>query len=158
MMNITDVGHLTGDRDMGEDKLEKKAREESKDIWELARVYTEKFYETMKAINVEPPDIECKATDHIGEQIELVRRLEEKGFTYRTSDGIYFDTSKFPEYGKLSQMDFGGMQEGARVEKNPQKRNPTDFALWKFSPSGVKRQMEWASPWGVGFRFPRVAY
>src|SRR3989344_336910 len=91
VMNITDVGHLTGDRDMGEDKLEKKAREESKDIWELARVYTEKFYETMKAINVEPADIECKATGHIKEQIELIRRLEGENFTYKTSDGVYFD-------------------------------------------------------------------
>jgi cysteinyl-tRNA synthetase len=151
VMNITDVGHLTGDRDMGEDKLEKKAREESRDIWELARVYTEKFYETMAAINVSPPDIECKATDHIDEQIQLIRRLAEKGFTYRTSDGIYFDTLKWPDYGQLSHLDFAGMEEGARVEKNPEKKNATDFALWKFSPTDVTRQMQWESPWGVGF-------
>lgn len=151
VMNITDVGHLTGDRDMGEDKLEKKAREESKNIWEMARFYTEKFHATMRAINVLPPDIECKATDHIAEQIQLIKALEDKRFTYRTSDGIYFDTLKWPDYGKLSHLDFAGMQEGARVEKNPEKRNPTDFALWKFSPKNEKRQMEWESPWGMGF-------
>ena len=151
VMNITDVGHLIGDRDMGEDKLEKKAREESKNIWEVARFYTEKFYETMRAINVLPPDIECKATDHISEQIQLIKRLEDKGFTYKTSDGIYFDASKFVGYGELAHLNFAGLQEGARVEKNPEKRNPTDFALWKFSPAGAKRQMEWPSPWGIGF-------
>src|SRR3989338_6474497 len=92
VMNITDVGHLTGDRDMGEDKLEKKAREEKADIWQIAKTYTEKFYATMKAINVLPSDVECKATDHISEQIQLIKQLEEKGFTYKTGDGIYFDT------------------------------------------------------------------
>ena len=151
VMNITDVGHLTGDRDMGEDKLEKKAREESKNIWEVAKFYTDSFHETMKAINVAPADIECKATDNIAEQIQLIKALEKNGFTYRTSDGIYFDTLKWPDYGKLSHLDFAGMQEGARVEKNPEKKNATDFALWKFSPQNVKRQMEWQSPWGMGF-------
>lgn len=156
VMNITDVGHLTGDRDMGEDKLEKKAREESKNIWELAAFYRDKFYQTMRAISVLPPDIECKATDHIPEQIQLIKVLEDKGFTYRTSDGIYFDTLKWPDYGKLSHLDFAGMQEGARVEKNPEKRNPTDFALWKFSPKDVKRQMEWPfdSAQGKDIGFP----
>jgi cysteinyl-tRNA synthetase len=151
VMNITDVGHLTSDADTGEDKMEKGARRESKSVWDIARFYTDYFFNTMDKVNVGRPDIICKATDNIKEMIDLVKKLEEKGFTYKTSDGIYFDTSKFPEYGKLAKLDIKGLKEGARVEKNPEKRNATDFALWKFSPSGVKRQMEWDSPWGVGF-------
>ena len=151
VMNITDVGHLTGDRDMGEDKLEKGARREGKSAWEIAEFYTRAFKKDLAALNILPPDIWCKATDTIPDQIELIKRLEDRGFTYRTSDGIYFDTSKFPDYTKLSHQNLEALQEGARVEKNPEKRNPTDFALWKFTPPGVKRQMEWDSPWGVGF-------
>ncbi len=151
VMNITDVGHLTGDRDMGEDKLEKGSRREGKSAWEIADFYARAFKKDLTALNILEPDIWCKATDTIADQIGLIRQLEEKGFTYRTSDGIYFDTAKFPDYTKLSHQNLEALQEGARVEKNPEKRNPTDFALWKFSPPGVKRQMEWDSPWGVGF-------
>ena len=151
VMNITDVGHLTGDRDMGEDKLEKGARREGKSAWEIAAHYTEKFKEDLEKLNIQPPTLWCKATDTIPDQVALIQTLEHKGFTYRTSDGIYFDTSKISDYAKLSHQNLESLQEGARVEKNPEKRNATDFALWKFSPPGVRRQMEWDSPWGIGF-------
>ena len=151
VMNITDVGHLTGDRDMGEDKLEKGARREGKSAWDIAAAYTQAFQNDLQRLNIQAPSIWCKATDTIPEQIALIRILEEKGFTYRTSDGIYYDTARFPKYTQLSHQNLDALQEGARVEKNPEKRNATDFALWKFSPEGVQRQMEWDSPWGVGF-------
>ena len=151
VMNITDVGHLTGDRDMGEDKMEAGAAREGKSAWEIADFYTRSFKKDIEHLNILPPDIWVKATDTLPEQIALVKTLEEKGFTYRTADGIYFDTSKFKDYTKLSHQDLEALKEGARVERNPEKRNPTDFALWKFSPPGSKRQMEWDSPWGVGF-------
>ncbi len=151
VMNITDVGHLTGDRDMGEDKMEKGAQREGLTAWEIAEHYTAAFKEDLAHLNIVDPEIWCKATDTIPEQIALIQTLEEKGFTYRTGDGIYFDTSKFKDYAKLSRQNRDALQEGARVEKNVEKRNPTDFALWKFSPEGARRQMEWASPWGTGF-------
>ena len=151
VMNITDVGHLTGDRDMGEDKMEKGAAREGKSAWDIADFYTQAFKKDIANLNILEPDIWVKATDTIPEQVALVQTLEEKGFTYRTADGIYFDTSKFKDYTKLSHQDLEALQEGARVERNPEKRNPTDFALWKFSPEGSKRQMEWDSPWGIGF-------
>ena len=151
IMNITDVGHLTGDRDMGEDKMEKGAQREGKTAWDIAEYYTRAFKKDIAHLNIREPDIWVKATDTIDAQIELVKTLEQKGYTYRTSDGVYFDTSKFENYTKLSHQNLDALQEGARVEKNPEKRNSTDFALWKFSPSGAKRQMEWNSPWGIGF-------
>jgi len=151
VMNITDVGHLTGDRDMGEDKMEKGAQREGRSAWEIAEFYTRAFKDDIARLNIIEPDIWVKATDTIDDQIALIRTLEEKGYTYQTSDGIYFDTSKFTGYTKLSHQDIASLQEGARVEKNPEKRNPTDFALWKFSPRDVRRQMEWESPWGLGF-------
>jgi cysteinyl-tRNA synthetase len=151
VMNITDVGHLTGDRDMGEDKLEAGARREGKSAWEIAEYYTDAFKRDMRHLNIQEPTIWCKATDTIPEQIALIRRLESKDYTYQTSDGIYFDTARFENYARLSSQNLDALQEGARVEKNPEKRHPTDFALWKFSPEGVQRQMEWDSPWGAGF-------
>lgn len=151
VMNITDVGHLTGDRDMGEDKLEQGAQREGKTAWEIAAYYTKAFQADIARLNILPPTIWCKATDTIPEQIALIRMLEKKGFTYRTSDGIYFDTARFPDYTRLSHQNLDALHEGARVEKNPEKRNAADFALWKFSPPGVQRQMDWESPWGTGF-------
>ena len=151
IMNITDVGHLTGDRDMGEDKMEEGAQREGKTAWEIAEFYTQASKQDMAHLNILEPTLWSKATDTIPEQIELIKTLEDKGFTYNISDGIYFDTSKFEGYTKLSNQDLEALKEGARVERNPEKRNATDFALWKFSPEGVKRQMEWDSPWGVGF-------
>ncbi len=151
VMNVTDVGHLTGDRDMGEDKLEVGAAREHKTVWEIAEMYFEVFRRDLASLNISEPDIWCKATDYIPEQIALIKQLEDKGFTYATSDGVYFDTATFPEYNKLSHLKLDELKEGARIEKNDEKRNPTDFALWKFSPAGSARAMEWESPWGTGF-------
>lgn len=151
VMNVTDVGHLTSDADTGEDKMEKGARRENKTAWEVAEFYTGAFKDDLKKLNILEPDVWCKATDNIPEQIALIKKLEEKEYTYQTGDGIYFDTSKFKDYNKLSHLDLKTLEEGARVEKNAEKKNPTDFALWKFSSPNTKRQMEWESPWGVGF-------
>lgn len=151
VMNITDVGHLTSDADIGEDKVELRARKLGRSAWEIAEFYTKIFKENLELLNIQPPNIWSKATEHIAEQIALIKRLEDLGYTYRTSDGIYFDTSKFPSYGKLARLDIKRIRPGARVEVSPEKRNPTDFALWKFSPREQKRQMEWESPWGIGF-------
>jgi cysteinyl-tRNA synthetase len=151
VINITDVGHLTGDQDAGEDKIEKSARLEDKSAWEIAEFYTKAFKEDLEKLNIIEPTIWAKATDHIEDQIQLIKKLEEKGFTYKISDGIYFDTSKVEKYGKLARLNLEGQEEGARVEVNKEKKNPTDFSLWKFSPADGQRQMEWESPWGVGF-------
>lgn len=158
VMNLTDVGHLTGDNlgdaDTGEDRVEKKAEFSGKSAWEISKHYTDIFLKDFESLNLKKPKVFSKATDHIQEQIDLVKRLEEKGFTYKTSDGIYFDTKFFEKntgkkYGEISNLD--QIKEGARVKPNPEKKNPRDFALWKFSPKDKKRQMEWDSPWGKGF-------
>jgi cysteinyl-tRNA synthetase len=151
VMNITDVGHLTSDADTGEDKMEKGAKREKKTAWEIADFYTKVFKEDLKNLNIESPDIWTRATDYIKEQIELIEILEKKGFTYKISDGIYFDSSKIKDYGKLAGKKPKKIKGGVRVKMTSGKRNPTDFALWKFTPPGVKRQMEWDSPWGKGF-------
>ena len=151
VMNITDVGHLTSDADAGEDKMEKGAKREGKTAWEIAEFYTKVFKEDIKNLNIKEPTIWTKATDYIKEQIELIEILEKKGFTYKISDGIYFDSSKIKDYGKLSGKKPKKLKAGARVKIVTGKKNPTDFALWKFAPPGVKRQMEWDSPWGKGF-------
>ena len=152
VMNITDVGHLTSDQDEGEDKIEKGARREKKSAYDIARFYEKEFVADLKALRVQLPDIMPRATDNIKEQIDLVKKLESKGFTYKTSDGIYFDTSKLKDYGKLSGLKKQEILEGARVAKNEEKRNASDFALWKLSSSQEgRREMEWPSPWGIGF-------
>ncbi len=150
-MNITDVGHLTSDADEGEDKIELGAKREKKSAWEIADFYTEAFKKDLKKLNILEPDIWCKATDNIKEQIKLIKRLEKKGFTYKLEDGIYYDTSKFKDYGKLAKLNIKGLKAGIRVEVVKGKKNVTDFALWKFSPKDRKREMEWNSPWGKGF-------
>lgn len=150
VMNITDVGHLTSDADTGEDKVEKAAREKKMNAWELAEFYTKAFFEDTTKLNIKKPHIIPKATQHIKDMIMLIKRLEEKGYTYKTSDGIYFDTSKFSDYGKLANLKVENLKAGARICIG-EKKNKTDFALWKFSPKDVKRQMEWESPWGIGF-------
>ncbi|HEY4507947.1 MAG TPA: cysteine--tRNA ligase [Candidatus Paceibacterota bacterium] len=153
IMNITDVGHLTGDNlgdaDTGKDRMEEAAAREAVTAWDIAKRYADQFLADYEALNLLPPDKWVKATDHIPDQIALVKTLEEKGYAYRTSDGVYFDTTKFPAYGALSTLD--KIKEGARVGANPEKKNPRDFALWKFSQPGEERQMEWDSPWGVGY-------
>ena len=150
VMNITDVGHLVSDADTGEDKMEKGARRTGSTAWEIAELYTAAFVDDMQRLNIEPPTVLCRATDHIAEQIEFIADIEKNGYTYRTSDGIYFDTTRQPDYGYLARLDKAGLDAGRRVEIG-EKKSPTDFALWKFSPPGEKRQMEWPSPWGVGF-------
>lgn len=152
VMNITDVGHLTSDSDDGDDKMELGAQREGKTAWDIAKFYTEAFFKDFKELNCQMPKFTPKATEHIPEMIEMIKKLEEKGYTYKTSDGIYFDTSKFKDYYKLmGKSHIEGLKEGARVEFSKEKRNITDFSLWKFSPKDKKRQMEWDSPWGVGF-------
>jgi cysteinyl-tRNA synthetase len=152
IMNITDVGHLSDDADAGEDKMELAARTTGLSIWDIAERYTEIFKSDLKKLKVLEPDVWCRATDHIAEQIELVQTLEEKGFTYRADDGIYFDTSKDTHYGELARLNLEAQQAQERIEAASHKRNPADFGLWKLSPrDGPKRQMEWDSPWGVGF-------
>ena len=150
VMNVTDVGHLTSDADTGEDKIEKAAEKERKTAQEIAGHYLKVFKQDLKKLNISEPDIWCKATEHIKEQIELIKILEKKGCTYKTSDGIYFNTSKFKDYGKLSKKKVEGLKAGKRISVK-EKKHKTDFALWKFSEEQGKRQQEWNSPWGVGF-------
>ena len=150
IVNITDVGHLVSDADTGEDKMEAGAAREGKSVWDIAAFYTEKFMADIGSLNILQPDLWPKATDYIPQMTDLIKTLEEKGFTYRTDDGIYFDTAKFPAYCDFARIDPASLRAGERVDMGD-KRNATDFALWKFSPHGAKRQMEWDSPWGVGF-------
>lgn len=152
-INITDVGHLVSDADDGEDKMEKGSQREGKSAKEIAEFYTEAFFSDLKDLNINTDKfIWTRATDYIKEQIEMIEILEKKGYTYKTSDGVYFDTSKFINYAELAKIDIDGLQKGKRVEdENNEKKNKTDFALWKFSSTKEKRQMEWESPWGKGF-------
>jgi cysteinyl-tRNA synthetase len=150
VMNVTDVGHLVSDADEGEDKIEKGARRTGKTAWEVAEFYTEAFLADARRLNLEPPDVLCKATDHIAEQIAFVAEIERNGFAYVTTDGVYFDTAKLDDYGYLARLDVAGLEAGHRVDLG-EKRHATDFALWKLTPAGETRQMEWDSPWGRGF-------
>ena len=150
-MNITDVGHLVSDEDDGEDKLEKGARREGKTAWEVAEFYTADFLNGMRELNLVKPENLSKATDFIPEQIKIIEELSKKGFTYETSDGIYFDTAKFPRYANFAHLDLDNLKAGARVNFNPEKRNLSDFALWKWSPEGQKRDMEWEFCGRMGF-------
>lgn len=151
VMNITDVGHLTSDADTGEDKMESAAKKRAVSATQIATEITSRFFSDLKALNIVLPDVIPYATKTIDWQVDLIKKLEAKGVTYKTSDGVYFDTSKFPRYGALSGQKSADKKSGARVEVNAEKKNPTDFALWKFSKPEDKRQMEWPSPWGIGF-------
>lgn len=154
VMNITDVGHLTGDDDTGEDKLEKGANKTGKSVWEVAKFYTDFFLNTLKELNDLPPDVLSKATDHIPEMIELVKKLEAKGYVYETKEGVYFDVSKFENYGKLSGQKLEEKMQKVREEVyvDPEKKNPADFALWlKTVGRFENHSMKWPSPWGDGF-------
>jgi cysteinyl-tRNA synthetase len=150
VMNITDVGHLTSDADTGEDKMEAGSRRTGRSAWDIAAEYTQVFRDDLAALNIAEPDVWCRATDHIAEQIAFIADIEKNGFAYRTSDGIYFDTAKQPDYGYLARLDKAGLAAGKRIDIG-EKKGPTDFALWKFSAPGEQRQMEWPSPWGTGF-------
>ena len=151
VMNITDVGHLVSDADEGEDKMQKGARREGKTAWQIAKMYTDNFLAGIKKLDLIEPTYLTKATDFIKEQIELVKTLEQKGYTYVIDDGVYFDTSKFARYADFARLKLDELKAGARVEHNNKKKNASDFALWKFSQKGETRDMEWDSPWGVGF-------
>jgi cysteinyl-tRNA synthetase len=152
VINVTDVGHLTDDADAGEDKIERAAAEMGKSVAEIADMYTRQWLSDRERTGCLPPEVICKATEHIPEQVDMVRALEERGYTYRIDDGIYFDTSKFPRYADFARLDLAGQASGARIGDVPGKRHPSDFALWKFpDPKAGKRLQEWDSPWGTGF-------
>ncbi len=149
VMNITDVGHLVSDGDEGEDKMLKSAREEHKTPLEIAEHYTKLFFKDLERLNVETPEIVCKATEHIPEMLELVKKIMENGYAYETSTAIYFDVSKLDEYGILSGVNLREQKAGARVDVDPEKRNPYDFALWIKAPEN--HIMKWDSPWGPSY-------
>ena len=150
VMNITDVGHLTSDADEGEDKMQSAAKKTGKSPWEIAEHFTDLFFRDTARLNIEKPEIVAKATDHIADMLEFVEALVEKGYGYETSDGVYFDISKFPSYGKLSgNTRLDDNIAGARVDVNSEKRNPADFALWKKAPK--EHIMQWDSPWGRSY-------
>jgi cysteinyl-tRNA synthetase len=157
VMNATDVGHLTGDNigdaDLGEDRMEVAAKKEGKTAWDVANFYIKDFVESRKRLNILKPEYFVRATDHIEDQITLIKRLEEKGLAYTTEMGVYFDVIKFPEYGKLSGQKIIDKRVASREElkEDVNKKSPFDFALWKFSKQEEKRHMEWDSPWGRGF-------
>ncbi len=154
VQNVTDVGHLTSDADEGDDKLEKGAKDRGETVWEVARFFEDYHYKSLEKVNVLRPNVVCRATEHIGEQIKLIEKLVKKGFTYQTDEAIYFDVTKFPGYGKLSGQKLSEKKIGVRekVVTDPQKRNPADFALWFFTVGKfVDHIMRWPSPWGQGF-------
>ena len=154
IMNITDVGHLTGDDDSGEDKLEKGARESEKTVWDIASFYTDFFYKSVKQVNILPPLKYVRATEHIQEMIDLVKKIEENGYTYQTDEALYFDTGKFEDYGKFSGQKLEDKLQQAREEVHidKKKKNPQDFALWFKRVGRFKdHTMHWESPWGDGF-------
>lgn len=147
VMNVTDVGHLTSDEDSGEDKMEKAAKRENKSPYEIAKFYADIYFKDLALLNIDKPEHITYATEYIPQMIEFVKKLEEKGYTYRIDDGIYFDVKKFKDYGQLSEKDLDKVGN-ARIEENSQKHHPFDFALWKFVPEN--HIMKWDSPWGVG--------
>jgi cysteinyl-tRNA synthetase len=151
VMNITDVGHLTDDADDGDDKMVKTAEERGKSVLEIADFYTKAFFNDTDRLNITRPSVICKATDHIGEMISLIERIEKNGFTYFAGGNLYFDISRFPEYGKLALLKLDDLKAGARIEQDENKKNPYDFALW-FTKSKFKDQaLLWDSPWGKGY-------
>jgi cysteinyl-tRNA synthetase len=155
VMNITDVGHLTSDADSGEDKMAKGSRKQGKTAWQIAQYFEEAFIKDLALLGIKQPTTLCRATDHIAEQIEYIQALQDNGFTYVTEDGVYFDSSKLDSYGYIARLNIQGQRAGERVDIGD-KKNITDFALWKFSAisqhtDNIKRQMQWQSPWGIGF-------
>jgi len=153
VMNITDVGHMTGDNqgnaDTGEDRMEKGAQREGLSVWEIADKYIKQFTNSLELLNIQMPDILCRATQHISEQINLIKKMEKRGFTYKTSTGLVFDTTKFPDYPKFGRLNLEKQEAGARVEVDLEKKKPWDFLLWVTNqPNHI---MKWDSPWGTGF-------
>jgi len=149
VMNITDVGHLTSNEDVGEDKMEKGAKREGMSVWEIADKYIAQFKESLSLLNITKPDVMCRATEHVNEQIELIKKIQSNGFTYKTKTGLVFDTAKFKGYADFAKLNLDEQNSGARVEIDPEKKNPWDFLLWITNqPSHI---MKWDSPWGEGF-------
>lgn len=149
VMNITDVGHMTSDEDLGEDKMEKGAKRENVSVWQIADKYIAQFLDSVDKLGIILPDVLCRATEHIKEQIELIKKIEERGFAYKTSTGLVFDTGKFPDYAKFAHLNLRKQEAGSRVEVDKEKKNPWDFLLWVTNqPDHV---MKWDSPWGIGF-------
>jgi len=149
VMNLTDVGHMTSDEDAGEDKMEKGAKREGLTVWQIADKYIEQFTDSLESLNIQKPDVLCRATDNIAEQIDLIKKIEANGFTYKTKTGLVFDTSKFPDYVKFANLNLEEQNAGARTEVDLEKKNPWDFLLWVTNqPSHI---MQWDSPWGRGF-------
>lgn len=148
--NITDVGHLTSDADEGDDKMERAAARTQRSVWEIAQHYTQAFHQDVERLNILPPSIWSKATDHIQEMIAFAAILERNGFTYKLYDGLYFDTSRVPNYGQLGLMSLEGQEAGKRVAGPQEKRSPSDFVIWRCSAPDQQRLMEWNSPWGMG--------
>jgi cysteinyl-tRNA synthetase len=151
VINITDVGHLTDDADAGDDKMEVAARNSGRRASDIAAEYTAQWLRDRRRLNCLDPEVLCKASEHIPEQIEMIRRLEAAGVTYRIEDGLYFDVARFPRYAELARLDLAQQAGGHRIGAVGGKRHPADFALWKFAKPGEKRQQEWDSPWGRGF-------
>ena len=149
-MNITDVGHLTGDNDHGEDKMLKGAKREKKTVWEIAEFYTKAFQEDMQKLHILPPTTWCKATDHIKEQVNLIKQLEKNGYTYQAGGNVYFDTSKLKDYGKLAQLNLKAKTK-ERVQKDANKKNQHDFVLWFTKSKFQDQEMKWNSLYGTGY-------
>ncbi|WP_319414756.1 cysteine--tRNA ligase [Marispirochaeta aestuarii] len=151
VMNITDVGHLTDDGDEGEDKMVKRSRESGRSVWDIAQFYTDAFFQDTDRLNIRRPSVACAATEHVDDMIALIRRLEEKGFTYTAGGNVYFDTSKFTDYGRMALLDRQEQQAGARVDVDENKRHPRDFVLWFTQSKYENHIMLWDSPWGRGY-------
>jgi len=149
VMNVTDVGHMTSDEDAGEDKMEKGAKREKLTVWQIADKYIDQFKDSLKLLNIQTPDVLCRATEHIEEQIQLIKLIEKNGFTYKTKTGIVLDTSKFPGYANFARLDLSKQEAGSRVEVDLEKKQPWDFLLWVTNQP--KHVMIWDSPWGKGF-------
>ncbi|MDA3811355.1 MAG: cysteine--tRNA ligase [Spirochaetaceae bacterium] len=151
VMNITDVGHLTDDGDDGEDKMIKAARDKGMSVWDIASFFTDAFIKDTARLNILKPAIYSKATEHIDEMINMIQKLEDRGFTYNVGGNVYFDSSKFPEYGKMALLDKQDLQHGARVIIDTNKKGPQDFVLWFTDSKFEKQAMTWDSPWGIGY-------
>ncbi len=149
VMNVTDVGHMTSDGDTGEDKMEKGAKREGLTVWEIAKKYEKQFLDSLDKFNIPKPDVLCRATEHIEEQINLAKKIEDNGFAYMTKTGLVFDTSKYKDYAKFANLKLEEMEAGARVEVDSEKKQVWDFLLWVTNqPNHI---MKWGSPWGEGF-------
>lgn len=151
VMNITDVGHLASDADEGEDKMMLAMKREKKKSEEIADYYTKVFFDDCAALNIQKPDIVCKATEHIAQMIALIKRLEERGCAYQAGGNVYFDVRSISDYGKLARLNLDKLQAGARIEQDSNKRNPHDFALWFTKSKFENQELQWDSPWGRGY-------